>query len=278
MNTDHSYGNYLAQYVSPKGRYITLMVCAYFLLAVFVGAGILIFFANSNDTTTNLIVASLLFVTGGAFFFGIWWVAKSARQEIVIYENGVTVKIGKKLKQFHYSEIAGLREMPNHDVSGATVGGGALGGVIGAVIVHSLRKPDAGRRDVAIIPAANPKKQVLPLNTSGGHLSWAYTGWLLRNIPVTPETIPQLSLSFGKKLRLDSGVFTYKKMRFSFADITGISAANGFLSFNRVNESGKLKAIATIAFTDIVNLDLLFTIFNLVYPSPPPNNPYYPPM
>ena len=108
MNTN--YGNQLAVRESKPGTARWVKVGAVALLLLLGVAGFY-FILNPHDPADTV----MGFVALGfalALFFGLFALAKGLHSVVTIYEEGVVIKKGKKERQFHFSEIAGLVDSP----------------------------------------------------------------------------------------------------------------------------------------------------------------------
>jgi len=244
-------------------------VAAFFL----VGAAGLYFVLNPidpEDTIMGYIALGLAVFLPAVLVF----LSFKIRAEVTIYDEGVIVKGSKGTHKLHFSEIAGLRDA-NTSGGNIFIGGGL--GVIGAIVVGAAQAAghaaaDASRRrnrirDLAIVPKTTGAKPISVVNTGGDELSQIYTEWLIKQHSITAGNINSLNLSFGEDLNLRDGIFTHKHRKgdeaLALADISTINFNEGSLDFFALNDKGKERRVIHIRLVDVLNVDLLFTIYEM---------------
>ena len=273
MNTN--YGNQLAVRESGPGAAKWLKVGAIASLLLLGAAGFY-FILNPHDPADTV----MGFVSLGlalALFFGLFALAKGRHSVVTIYEEGVVIKRGKKVRQLHFSEITGLIDSPDAGLV-VPVAGGIIGGiVIGAASALAANALDAHRsnnrlRSVYIIPA-NPTGRldsmgISVVNTAGDELSQAYTEWLIKTKNITEENVRWLQIPFGEVLRVDNGAFVLENRRgeerFEFERFTDINFSEESVLFYGIDDNGKNKCLIDAKIAHTHNLDLLFYVYGLV--------------
>ena len=274
-----NYGNQLAIRESRPSTARWMKIGAFALLLILGAAG-LYFILNPYDSADTIMgVVSLIFAL--LLFFGLFALTKRLHSVVTIYEEGVTIKKGKKEHSFHFSEIAGLVDAPG---GGAVVpvAGGIIGAIaIGAVSAIAANAADSHRRNLrlrglSLIPASPDGRiesslGISVVDTAGDELSEVYTQWLIKTKDITEENIKTQQISFGNSLSLDSGAFVHKKRRgeerFEFDQLTDLDIREDSIMFFGPNEKGKNKCLIDTKIAATHNLDLLFYIWGLVYGS-----------
>jgi len=267
---EHNFGNMLVERSTKKNRIVWLRVGAIAaLLALGAAAYYLINFPFDPEDRimgfVSLGMAVLLFLV-------LWFISNKIKQSVEVYEEGVIVKKGRKEHPFHYSQISGLRDAGADDgffVFGAFgLVGAAIAGAASAVASNAI---DASRRrnrirKLSIVPNTDELKEISVVNTGGDMLSEIYTGWLIREKSIVKESIPSLALSFGDVLEFNQGLFTHKHRRgdihLPLAEITELEIRGDSLMFFGLNEKGKTKSLIDINVVEVLNIDLLFYVFN----------------
>ena len=237
------------------------------------GAAGLFFILNPIDQGD--VIAS--YVTLGAAVIvpiALLLIGNKIRSQVTIYEEGVVVETRNNEYRFHFSEIAGIRDTSSDD--GVTIAGNF--GLIGALVVGVAAEiassaANAHRRkhrirSVNIVPN-NDSREISVVKTGGDELSAVYTQWVINQKSITEENIGSLNVVFGDSLEFNNGAFIHKHRRrgdtsLTLEDITRIEDIDdGSLHFYALNEKGKEKCLFTVVITAIVNLDLLFYIYEL---------------
>ena len=271
-----NYGEQLASRESRPGAARWMRVGAVALLLLF-GIGGIYFILNPYDPGDEpfgffslglgVLLCVLLFVA-----------AKRRHATATIYEEGVVLRKGKNERGFHFSEIAGLIDQGGGSMV-VPVAGGLIGAaVMGVASAIASNAVDAHRRthrlrSVNIMPT-EPKgtlESVLGIkvvNTAGDELSKVYTEWLVKTKNINEETVKSLELSFALDdlLRVDKGAFVSKNRRgenrFEFERLADLDV-DEVVRFWGLDEKGKNKCLIDIKTVQVLNLDLLFYVFDL---------------
>jgi len=250
--------------------WLRISAVASFLLFGVAGAYFVLNPIDAEDTLFGFIAL------GAAVIFPIFLLIISVRlrAEVKIYENGVAVVKGNNKEKLHFSEIAGLRDAAT---SGGTIFVSGDLGIVGALIAGAAQgiagnALDASRRrnrirSLSIVPKASGAKEIGVVNTGGDELSQIYTDWLMAQASVTPDNINSISLNFGENLNLNNGILTHKHRRgedsVALNDIISLNITENSLQFVGINEKGKERPLIDINFTNVLNIDLLFMIYEM---------------
>jgi hypothetical protein len=263
---EHNYGKELAMRETQKTPLVVLKIMAFVVAPLLFVLSIFLLFADDGFYREEGIVLLVLSVP---FFSAMLFLSKVLYSQVFIYEEGVIVKNFRKEYRFHYNEIAGLREPLYGAVVVVPVGGIVSGLITAAALGIASGIADEKRREKLIREIViQPKngKAVGVVKTGGDELSQVYTGWLIKNIPVTKENLNSLSLSFGKKLEFNNGALVQKKrsgdIRLALSDVIDFDARDGLLHYYGLNKKGKKAIIITAEIRKIMNLDLLLLLFS----------------
>jgi len=268
---EHSFGNLLAERSTKKSRIVWLRVGAIAALLALGAAGY--YFINFPFDPEDRIMGFVSLGMAVLLFLVLWFISNKIKQSVEIYETGVMVKKGRKEHPFHYNQISGLRDAAADDgflVFGSFgLVGAAIAGAASAVASNAM---DASRRrnrirKISVVPNTEDLKEVAVVNTGGDVLSEIYTGWVMREKAITKESIPSLYLSFGDVLEFNQGLFTHKHRRgdihLPLTEVTELEIRGDSLMFFGLNEKGKTKSLIDINITEVLNIDLLFYVFNM---------------
>ncbi|MCL2362049.1 MAG: hypothetical protein FWC73_09585 [Defluviitaleaceae bacterium] len=267
---EHNFGN---QFAMRRTRGSTIWLIR--LLALAFGVGLLaggIYFISNPIDPEDTIMGVVALVMAGLIPLILWIVSNNMKAEVAIHEEGVIVKKGKKIHQYHYSEIAGLQDQAAETTT-MLVGGG-IGGAISAGIAAGVRgavKSAVNRknrnRPITIVTKSVSKPGVSVIKAAGDILSGVFTEWFIKNNNITKETIRSMELSFGDNLKLKDGVFTQTKrnkvINLAMADITNLEIREDSVMFFGLNEKGKDRCLIDINIVHVLNIDLLFEVMEM---------------
>jgi len=269
---EHSFGNLLVECSTKKSRIVWLRIGAIAALLVLGAAGY--YFINFPFDPEDRIMGFVSLGLAVFLFLVLWFISNKIKQSVAIYETGVVVKKGRKEHPYHYNQISGLRDAQADD--GFFVFGGAFGlvgaAVAGAASAVASNAIGASRRrnrirKLSIVPNTLDLNEIGVVNTGGDVLSEVYTEWLKREKAITKESIPSLALSFGDVLELNQGMFTHKHRRgdvhLPLSEVTELDIRSDCLMFFGLNEKGKTKSLIDITITQVLNIDLLFDVYNM---------------
>jgi hypothetical protein len=235
---EKNFGNKLVVRETKKSKIILIRIGAIATLLITSSAG-LFFLLNPTEPMDTIMgfvaLGSAVFLCAVLFI-----VSVNIRSTVEIYEEGVIVKKRKGEHSFHFSEIAGLRDI--YDGSSTyVVSGGVLGAVItgmAAGVAGSIADAHRSKnriRSICIVPVASGSREVGVLNTAGDELSEVYTNWLVKQKSVTKENINSLVFSFGETLELNHGIFIHRRrngeVQLALTDITNLEIRADSLMF-----------------------------------------------
>lgn len=208
---------------------------------------------------------------GPVFFILSLLVVKRKIMEATIYEAGVVVKNGGKVKAFHFNELAGIRDtVTASSVHGLGAVGGLVGGLIGAGIDVAREKNIATNQlhSVNVVPM---KGQEVPVvNTAGEELVAVYTAWLVKEKEIKKEILNDFVISFGDLLELNRGMFILKHRRgdktLALKDVVKVSVNHDAQSVSLwgLNEKGKERPMIDVKLSKVLNVNLIHYLVKLV--------------
>ncbi|MCL2854149.1 MAG: hypothetical protein FWE21_00860 [Defluviitaleaceae bacterium] len=266
------FGSRLALHKNKASSVIWLRVLA---VVLFVGLGVggVYFLLNPIDAEDTIMgfVALGMAVTLPAV---LWFVTARMQAEVAIHQQGVMVKAKGKEHSLHFSQIRGLQDVPGSGGVFIVPGGFGIAGAIVAGVASAVASgaADAHRRNnrlrsINIIPAGSGAA-ISVVNTAGDHLSEIYTAWLIKEKGITKANLPNLTIPFGDELVLERGTLVHKHrkgdIRLPIGDVTNINTDDGTMSFFAINEKGRDGAAINISIQNVINVDLLFGVFDII--------------
>jgi len=269
---DQKLGAELITRKTKKSTVIWLRIGAVATLALMSVAGFF-FILNPHDPEDR-IMGFVALGAGVLLCAVLSFLSVKIQQSIVIYEEGVIVKKGRKEYKFHFNQIAGLRDSAsgggftvtgNFGIAGALIAGVASAVASNAIDAH-VRKNRL--RNLSIVPNTTDLAEVNVVNTGGDELSQIYTEWLIKQKTISKENLGTTNLSFGDSLTLNNGSFIHRHRKgdvaLALADISNLEIREDSVMFFAENEHGKTRCLIDIKITKILNIDLLFIIYDMV--------------
>ena len=269
----YSFGNQQVVRETKKStvRWIRVGAIAFLLLFGLLGAFFILDPLTPEDTVMGFVSLGMAVV----MFIVLLVFSNKICSEVIVYDEGVVVKKGGKEHQFHFNEIAGLRDFPSASTLIAAGAYGVAGAIITGVVSAAAGNTDDAKRrkhrirNISIVPNDIYLGEVSVANTGGNELSLNYTEWLIKQKSITKENINSLTLSFGDHLELNQGTLIYKHRRgdisLALTDITDLNVGEHHnLSFFGLNDKGEIKCLIDIRIVQIMNIDLLFSIYNMM--------------